>query len=215
MPCRLPPPPLPRALGRPKPFPASCPVLPTPSFPSPPLLLGVEIAFQLPFAFPINPDSAIKPAGGAGREAAAGTGPLGAVASAPLPFRPRLLPAPPCAAGRPGREREPLELLLPPWDARRAQGRGSRAAGRAAGGGAGRGVGGRPRGQLRPLPTPSRRCSHARLPANELITPPPPREAPRTELGQGRAFLLVTPGPLPRGGSASMRESVLPVCRGD
>lgn len=67
----------------------------------------MEIAFQLPFAFPINPDSAIKSAGGAGREAAAGTGPLGAVASAPLPFRPRLLPAPRCAAGRPGREWEP------------------------------------------------------------------------------------------------------------
>lgn len=72
------------------------------SFPSPQLLLGVEIAFQLPFAFPINPDSAIKSAGGAGREAVAGTGPLGAVASAPLPFRPRLLPAPPCAAGQGG-----------------------------------------------------------------------------------------------------------------
>ena len=94
--------------------------------PSPPplLLLGVEIAFQLPFAFPINPDSAIKPAGGAAREAAAGTGPLGAVASAPLPFRPRLLPAPPCAAGRPGREREPPELLLLPRNARRARGSG-------------------------------------------------------------------------------------------
>ena len=100
----LPLPPRPRA-GL-TPFPLSCPVLlPIPFFPSLPplLLLGVEIAFQLPFAFPINPDSAIKPAGGAGREAAAGTGPLGAVASAPLPFRPRLLPAPPCAAGRPGR----------------------------------------------------------------------------------------------------------------
>lgn len=81
------------------------------SFPSPQLLLGVEIAFQLPFAFPINPDSAIKSAGGAGREAAAGTGPLGAVASAPLPFRPRLLPAPPCAAGRPGRGAGTLWLL--------------------------------------------------------------------------------------------------------
>lgn len=42
----------------------------------------------MPFAFPINPDSAIKSAGGAGREAAAGTGPLGAVASVPLSFRP-------------------------------------------------------------------------------------------------------------------------------
>lgn len=102
------------------------------SFPSPLLLLGVEIAFQLPFAFPINPDSAIKPAGGAGREAAAGTGPLGAVASAPLPFRPRLLPAPPCAAGRPGREREPLELLLPPWNAGRAREQGTGGWGRRA-----------------------------------------------------------------------------------
>lgn len=80
---------------------------------------------------------------------------------------------------------------------------------------AGRGVGGGPRGQLRPLPTPSRRCSHARPPANELITPPPPREAPRTESGQERGSLPVTPGPLPRGGSASLRESVLPVCGGD
>lgn len=68
----------------------------------------------MPFAFPINPDSAIKSAGGAGREAAAGTGPLGAVASAPLPFRPRLLPAPRRAAGRPGRGREPRSFS--PWN---------------------------------------------------------------------------------------------------
>lgn len=53
----------------PRPLPRA--TLPSPLLPSPLLLLGVEIAFQLPFAFPINPDSAIKPAGGAGREAAA------------------------------------------------------------------------------------------------------------------------------------------------
>lgn len=93
----------PRGIG-PLPFPALLSRSPGfCSIPSPQLLLGVEIAFQLPFAFPINPDSAIKSAGGVGRKAAAGTGPLGAVASSPLPFRPRLLPAPPCAAGRTGR----------------------------------------------------------------------------------------------------------------
>lgn len=113
IPCRTPPSPLPRAGLKP----SRPPVLVSPfrSSPSPLLLLGVEIAFQLPFAFPINPDSAIKPAGGAGREAVAGTGPLGAVASAPLPFRPRLLPALPCAAAGQGGEQELLELALPPW----------------------------------------------------------------------------------------------------
>lgn len=79
------------------------------SLPLPLLLLGVEIAFQLPFAFPINPDSAIKPAGGAGREAA-GNGSSGAVApahcshSAPDCFlRRRAQPAcPGRGAGAPG-----------------------------------------------------------------------------------------------------------------
>lgn len=72
------------------------------SLPLPLLLLGVEIAFQLPFAFPINPDSAIKPAGGAGREAAGNGSSGGCRPLALLTFRPRLLPAPPCAAGLPG-----------------------------------------------------------------------------------------------------------------
>lgn len=61
----------PAARGQCGPLPALMSQAPHPiPSPSPPLLLGVEIAFQLPFAFPINPDSAIKPAGGAGREAA-------------------------------------------------------------------------------------------------------------------------------------------------
>lgn len=130
LPCATPASPQPRA-GL-TPFPPSCPLLPIPLLPSPPpLLLGVEIAFQLPFAFPINPDSAIKPAGGAGREAAAGTGPLGAVASAPLPFRPRLLPAPPCAAGRPGRGAGTPGARAPSSPSRPPDGRGAGRAGRA------------------------------------------------------------------------------------
>lgn len=84
------------------------------SLPLPLLLLGVEIAFQLPFAFPINPDSAIKPAGGAGREAAGNGSSGGCRPRALLTFRPRLLPAPPCAAGLPG------EGSRRPWGAGRA-----------------------------------------------------------------------------------------------
>lgn len=165
LPPPLPPPP---PQGRANSFPAllsrssphSVPLL------SPPLLLlGVEIAFQLPFAFPINPDSAIKPAGGAGREAAAGTGPLGAVASAPLPFRPRLLPAPPCAAGRPGRgagtpgaRSPPSERAVTRTEAPVGQGRGGRAGERRA---EPVGAGQAPAAEVAPPPAPSRRSSHA------------------------------------------------------
>lgn len=89
---------------------------PLPSLP-PPLLLGVEIAFQLPFAFPINPDSAIKPAGGAGREAAAervlwGLSPPHRSHSAPDCFLLRR-----AQPGRPGRGAGTPVARLPPWRA--------------------------------------------------------------------------------------------------
>lgn len=141
------------------------------SLPLPLLLLGVEIAFQLPFAFPINPDSAIKPAGGAGREAAGNGSSGGCRPLALLTFRPRLLPAPPCAAGLPG------EGSWRPWGAGRAGPSGQPLAGERRGSGGARGRGPSPacsRDRAAPCPRPPpppRRSSHAPANARRSLIP--------------------------------------------
>lgn len=101
--------------AQPHPF-LPCPVLPScppvlpsdpPCLPLPLLLLGMEIAFQLPFAFPINPDSAIKPAAELGGRRRLQRVLWGCrLHAAPIP--PQIVPAPSCAQpGWSGRELDP------------------------------------------------------------------------------------------------------------
>lgn len=161
------------------------------SLPLPLLLLGVEIAFQLPFAFPINPDSAIKPAGGAGREAAGNGSSGGCRPRALLTFRPRLLPAPPCAAGLPG------EGSRRPWGAGRA-GPGRAGSPWQVSGGARRSAWARAKPPLqprsrRPPPSRPRRSSHAPGLTRAGASFPRSGEGPVEEgrdFGQNRSALL-------------------------